>query len=117
LAGAIKEAAGITADDAPEAARERLAELVQAAMGVEETGDAVERVGRHLALLTGLDTELDRVAGSADQRVLHASTRRFLEALARRQPLCLMVEDIHWADDALLDLLELVAGRAHEAPL
>lgn len=41
----------------------------------------------------------------------------FIEALARRQPLCLMFEDVHWAEDALLDLIEFIASRAKEVPL
>ena len=48
---------------------------------------------------------------------MHVSVRRFLEALARRRPLCLVIEDLHWADDALLNLLEFVAARAQAAPL
>jgi len=44
----------------------------------------------------------------ADQRTLHASAARFVEALACRGLLCLVFEDIHWADDALLDLVEMV---------
>jgi hypothetical protein len=33
------------------------------------------------------------------------------------QPLCLVLEDVHWADDALLDLVEALARRAQAAPL
>jgi DNA-binding SARP family transcriptional activator len=38
--------------------------------------------------------------------------RRFCEAMARVQPLVLVVDDLHWAEPTLLDLLEHVAGRA-----
>src|SRR5206468_1838405 len=77
----------------------------------------VADVERHIALLTGLEVEAVRGENNADQRILHASVRRFLEAFARRQPLCVMFEDIHWADDVLLDLIESVASRVKEAPL
>jgi predicted ATPase len=30
---------------------------------------------------------------------------------------CLLIEDLHWADEALLNLLEFVAARAQGAPL
>ena len=35
-----------------------------------------------------------------------AAWRRFLEAIAVRYPLVLTFEDLHWADDALLDFIE-----------
>src|SRR5262249_21851084 len=79
-------------------------------------GEATE-VDRHLALLSGLDRPEDRLGSPADQRRLHGSVRRFLEALAGQRPLCWMVEDIHWADDTLLDLIEFLATRAKEVPL
>lgn len=74
-------------------------------------------MGRHLALLTGLDDESDRAGGLVDERTLHSSARRFLEALAREKPLCLVLEDIHWADDALLDLTQAIARRARGVSL
>lgn len=81
-----------------------------------DSGQAAE-IDRHLALLAGLDVEQDRQGGPVDQRLQLASLRRFLEAYARRQPLVLNLDDIHWADEALLDLIEHVASRAREAPL
>jgi class 3 adenylate cyclase/tetratricopeptide (TPR) repeat protein len=117
LAMALKEAAGITADDHPQMARTKLADLVAHAFGSEETDADPSEVARHLALLSGLDVEADRAANIADQRTLHTSARQFLEALARRQPLCVSFEDIHWADDALLDLIEFASARAHDAAL
>ncbi len=119
LAMAMKEAAGIGTEDDPESARTKLGDLVDGVIGSgpgKSEGDPGE-IARHLALLTGLDLEADRAAPAGDQRTLHASARRFLEALARQRPLCVVLEDIHWADDALLDLIEHVAARASEAPL
>ena len=114
LADAFRQAAGATADDPPAAARRKLGALVKALLPpVDGNGE----LGRHLALLTGLDDERDRAAGLVDERTLHSSARRFLEALARQRPLCLVLEDVHWADDALLDLVLAVARRARGVPL
>jgi class 3 adenylate cyclase/tetratricopeptide (TPR) repeat protein len=71
------------------------------------------------------------LAGSADEPGLaelledgHApveetqmATRRLLEATARRRPLVVIVEDIHWAAPTLLDLIEHLAEFANAAPL
>jgi class 3 adenylate cyclase/tetratricopeptide (TPR) repeat protein len=121
LTTVLNEAAGIPADAGANTARVKLTDLVRQAFEPEgpadDSDDDLVEVSRHMALLCGLDTSADRSAKPADQRTLHASVRRFLEALARRKPLCLMFEDIHWADDALLDLIEFIASRTKEAPL
>lgn len=114
LAMALKEAAGIMPEDEAETARAKLDGLVAGTANLES--DPSE-VARHLALLSGLDVEADRATAAGDQRALHASARRFLEAFARAQPLCLIFDDIHWADEALLDLIESVAARVKEAAL
>jgi hypothetical protein len=46
----------------------------------------------------------------------HAAWRSFLSALAAERTVVLTIEDIHWADAAMLDLLEDVAERA-QGPL
>jgi len=43
--------------------------------------------------------------------------RRLFETLAREQPLIVVLDDIHWADSTLLDLIEYVATFAREARL
>src|SRR4029450_1678064 len=43
--------------------------------------------------------------------------RRFLHLLAGQSPLVLVVEDLHWADPALLDLLEQLLDQAGPADL
>ncbi len=47
---------------------------------------------------------------------LHASWRAFFSAATRHGPVLLVIEDIHWADAALLDLLEETTERV-EGPL
>ena len=116
LAMALKDAAAVSADDDAGTARRKLGDLVAdvfAASGIERDPD---ELASHLALVSGLDTAADQ-STTADERTLHASVRRFLEALARRRPLCLVLEDIHWADDTLLNLIEAVATRSQDAPL
>jgi tetratricopeptide (TPR) repeat protein len=115
FAMALKDAAGVSADDDVETARRKLGDLVADALAASGTDRDPDELASHLALMSGLDTDSDR--SSVDERTLHASARRFLEALARRRPLCLVIEDIHWADDTLLSLVEAVASRAQDAPL
>src|SRR2546427_603781 len=48
--------------------------------------------------------------------VLH-SLRGFLYARARSGPLVLVFEDLHWAEQSLLELLERLTARGGEAPM
>jgi class 3 adenylate cyclase/predicted ATPase len=43
--------------------------------------------------------------------------RKLFEALARERPLVLVVEDIHWAEPTLLDLIEHIVEWTHDAPM
>ncbi len=45
------------------------------------------------------------------------AVRRLFEELAREQPLVILIEDIHWAEPTLLDLLEYLAGWTNDAPV
>jgi DNA-binding SARP family transcriptional activator len=66
----------------------------------------------------------DRIAGAIG-RVERASAsedtlwafRRLFEALARKRPLVLVLEDMHWAEETLLDLVEHVADWTRDAPV
>jgi class 3 adenylate cyclase/tetratricopeptide (TPR) repeat protein len=55
--------------------------------------------------------------GAASIEEIQLGVRRLLEAAARRRPLILVIEDIHWAEPTLLDVLEHVAGHARGVPL
>src|SRR5207248_2449756 len=43
--------------------------------------------------------------------------RRFLEGIAEQRPLVVVFEDIHWADDGLLDFVDHLADWAGPVPL
>lgn len=45
------------------------------------------------------------------------AVRDFLEAAANQKPLLLILEDLHWADDASLDLLAFLATTIARSPL
>jgi class 3 adenylate cyclase len=102
----LKDLAGIYESDDAAAARPKLDAF--SARVLPEAGDAAE----HLAVLLGLGTgERD-----VEQRKLFGAARHLVEALARGQPTMFVIEDIHWADRSLLDLLEWLPGRVKDAP-
>jgi class 3 adenylate cyclase len=109
LAEMVKAQAGILESDTPEQAREKLGRAV-----AQVAADASEAqwLERHLRPLAGLAEE-----GTAGPEEGFAAWRRFLEALAEERPLVLVFEDLHWADDALLDFVDRLVERASGVPL
>ena len=68
--------------------------------------DAV-RVAERLAGALGPSGQL-----ALDAAEIFWAARRFLETLARRRPLLVVFEDLHWAEPTFLDLVESVAAQA-----
>jgi class 3 adenylate cyclase/tetratricopeptide (TPR) repeat protein len=70
------------------------------------------------------DAELvaERLAGVTGHATVDAqetfwAVRQLFEALARRRPLVVCFEDVHWAESTLLDLVEYLAAWIHDAPI
>src|SRR5215217_4306002 len=56
-------------------------------------------------------------AVKAERAELFAAWRRFVEAIAAARPLVLVVEDLHWADQAMLEFLEYLVEHSADLPL
>ena len=108
----VKAQAGILESDSADVAEEKLSEAVAGVILDERDR---EWVARQLRPLIGLDALTSD--GEASQVEAFAAWRRFVEALAENGPTVLVFEDIHWADDALLEFIELIADRAGAVPL
>jgi class 3 adenylate cyclase len=101
LADVVKAQAGILEQDAEDDVAEKLRAAV--ANAVEDPSDA-RWIESHLRPLVGL--EADTGLGGDRRGEAFAAWRRFLEALAEQRPLVLVLEDLHWADDGLLDFVD-----------
>ena len=73
-------------------------------------GDDGELVGERVAGAVGLTESASRT------EEIFWAVRRLFESLARDGPLVVVVDDVHWAEPTLLDLLEYVAAFAR-API
>jgi class 3 adenylate cyclase/tetratricopeptide (TPR) repeat protein len=108
----VKAHAGILESDTAAQTEEKLHRAVAAV--IADAADAA-RVERHLRPLAGAESE---DIGAGDRRnEAFAAWRRFLEALAETQPLVLVFEDLHWADDALLDFTDHLLDWARGVPI
>jgi class 3 adenylate cyclase/tetratricopeptide (TPR) repeat protein len=118
LAEAVKAEAGILESDGAELAGRRLA----AAAGAVADPVTAAWVAGHLRRLVGVGTGRPGSGGglvtAADREEEFAAWRRFLHGLAATRPLVLALEDLHRADDALLDFVEgLADGEAGPAAM
>jgi predicted ATPase/class 3 adenylate cyclase len=112
LAEIVKAQAGILETDAAEEAAAKVTTTVADLVDDVTEGPWVER---HLLALTGVQQARSTTQANLDEAF--AAWRRFLEALADRQPAVLVFEDIHWADDALLDFIDALPDRVTGVPL
>lgn len=100
LVGMVREAANIADDDPPEAARAKLLAAV---------GDA--DVADRLASAVGLSS------AAFPLHEIYWGARKFFEGMAGAKPVVVLVDDIHWAEQALLDLLVHLLDASTCAPI
>jgi class 3 adenylate cyclase/tetratricopeptide (TPR) repeat protein len=101
---AVLRAAGLTGDEPGAAAEAAFA----AVLG--ESPDTANVVARLLAL-AGFNRQ------AAVPEDVPWAMRLFLEQLARRRPVVLVVDDLHWAEPGLLDVLEHIADWSRDSPI
>jgi class 3 adenylate cyclase len=103
----VKSHAGVLESDTASDAERKLHDAVAA---VVSEGDA-PWVEARLRPLVGLSAE----TGARDESF--AAWRRFVEALAEQRPSVLVFEDLHWADDELLDFVDELVDWVEDVPL
>ncbi|HVQ05561.1 MAG TPA: adenylate/guanylate cyclase domain-containing protein, partial [Burkholderiaceae bacterium] len=92
--------ADVRDDDSPEVAHAKLLQF----LGDREVVDRV-------AAATGLS------AATFPLHEVYWAARRVLEILAAHAPVVAMIDDIHWAEPAFLDLLDHVLSTSRDAPI
>jgi class 3 adenylate cyclase/tetratricopeptide (TPR) repeat protein len=104
IAEVVRSAAGVTDEDSGDEVRDKLLTLLEA---TPERESIVERVSQAIGLSPA----------PASQDELFWGVRRFLESLAVDRPLVMVLDDIHWAEDTFLDLIEHLADGIRDVQL
>ncbi len=111
LAEVLKSYTGVLDSDPPETALSKIAALGNGVLsGVPDPA----RSAAVLAFTFGLEDPRFGLADLPPRQVrleTHEAWRAFFTGLTAERPAIVVVEDIHWADDPLLDLLEELADR------
>jgi len=103
LAEMVKGAADIADDDPLDVAIEKLRECCPA-----------EAVADLLGLATGV---LEAVHGERSQQEISWAAREWAQLMSQTQPLILVFEDIHWAEEPLLELIEHMTSWVRDGSL
>jgi len=102
----VHEASGITDEDEPGTARDKIGAML-AATGADDATRIVERVAETIGL----------IEATPNPEETFLAVRHLFEALARERPLVLVFDDVHWAEPGLLDLVEHIADWSRDAPI
>lgn len=114
----LRHWAGITEEMNEEAALSRLEGAVRAVLP-DEADEVFPFITRLLGLhVTGVHAQrLAGIEGEALEKLVFKSTRELFRAIARDRATVLVFEDLHWADQSSLNLLESLLPLGREAPL
>ncbi len=110
LAEMAKAQAGILETDTPEEAERKLAGSVS-----DLVTDGTGRVLENMRPLVGLGSGAE--PGDDERTERFAAWRQYFESMAHHRPTVLVFEDLHWADDALLDFVDHLVDWAFGVPL
>jgi predicted ATPase/class 3 adenylate cyclase/ribosomal protein L40E len=124
---------GVSGEESDQELEERLLNFVRTALRRARRSEDVDQVagvllqgsgrGLHNDRSQGTRRELGRSTLNKDaekggpQAALQRACRILFEAIASQQPMILVIDDLQWADEALLGLLEYLAGRLTDCPL
>ena len=100
----VRQAADLVEGDDDETLRRKIGDLL------EDERDRVQ-VAERLGELLG------RFEGGSVQEETFWAFRMLLESLAHRRPVVLVLDDLHWAEPTLLDLIEHICDWTRAAPI
>lgn len=109
---------GIAEDDSAVVAREKLEQGLHEIIGAPSHEQA-PFIGHLIGLDYSNNHHIEGILQDAKQirdRAFHYVTQMFMQVM-RDQPAAIFLEDIHWADDSSLDLIEHLVQECHSMPL
>ncbi len=117
VAEALRQACAVAADDPLHTATDLCREAV--ARAVDEPVDSAEviRIANGLLYLMGYEVPLREIDAQRAREEAVRSVLAFVEGSARSRPVVVVLSDLHWADDVVLELLEAVLDRLNRSPV
>jgi class 3 adenylate cyclase/tetratricopeptide (TPR) repeat protein len=116
VAEALRQACGVAPEDGAATARELCNDAVALALDSATDTPEVRRVVNGLMHLMGYDGPLGEIDAQRAREEAHRSVLAFIEGSARRRPVVVVLSDLHWADDVVLEMIDDLADRLSRSP-
>ncbi|HEX6310610.1 MAG TPA: adenylate/guanylate cyclase domain-containing protein [Acidimicrobiia bacterium] len=116
VAEALRKACGIDDEDSAETVREKCRQATARALDVGDTAPEVERVAEGLLYVMGQSRTGTGVDPTRARDEAIRSVQTFLEHLSNDRPLMVLLADLHWADDLVLELVDRLMARFRTLP-
>jgi class 3 adenylate cyclase/tetratricopeptide (TPR) repeat protein len=116
VAELVRGACGIQPDDQADVVRAKCRVTAASAFGLPEDDQQVVAVTAGLIFLMGEQQALAEVEPVRARAEATRSALVFFEALARQWPLVLVVSELHWADDVVLEFVDRLFERLGGLP-
>lgn len=111
----LRERFGISRTEDPEVGVSKLVAGIEDLLA-EDSGVDADRTAAQVAPVLGIQSQgldLEDVDPEQVRDQIFAAVRLLLQLLGERSPAVVAIEDVHWADEGMLDLIEHLAGWGH----
>ncbi len=116
IADAVRSAAHLEPDASPSEIEAGLHRITSAALVESNRGDEVDRVVAGLKHLLGSDSSLRGIDVTRARDEVIRSVVAIAEGYSHRQPVVVVLSDLHWADQEVLDLVDTLLSRLARRP-
>jgi class 3 adenylate cyclase/tetratricopeptide (TPR) repeat protein len=116
MAEAIRHTCGVELDDSTNDARRKVESTVARVTARDPNDTHVERIADGLLYLLGRFGERADVDPARARSEALWAVQAYLEALARERPLVLVLSDLHWGDEVVLELVDRVLAGLRGLP-
>ncbi len=111
VADAIRHSVGISSTDSEEVGTDLALLGVRRALGESASEAEVERVHAGLLHLIGYDGPLRSIESARAHDEATAALLTFAERYSMKRPILIVLSDLHWADDVVLDVVGALLDR------
>ena len=111
VADALRHGCGIRSSDPASVAIGMALDAVRTALGEEAGSTEVERVHQGLLFLMGYESDLRGIDPTRAREEAMAAVVTFADRFSAQRPVVVVLSDLHWADDIVLELVDTLLQR------
>ena len=118
VAEAVRHGFGIAQSEPVGTARDKTTGAVALVLGESTSPDEIDRITNGILHLLGYEGPLAGIDASRAREEVNRSLLTLLDGWAdQRQPVVVVLSDLHWADDVVLEMIDTLLERAAGRPV